>query len=219
MQIYTTTSDIFNPSLNTTMVTFGTAHVPAMRIYWQASDLSIFDTAYGSALAARLKINFTPTPISGASSSQTASPALTSDIPGPTSAPSSPVLTPGAKVGISLGSICGAAAIFLVLYLTHRWRKRKTRDPEVHREDDFVGADAPEVAEADDPTRRAWETSELEAKSLNELPGPIAELDGAAVREEDHVDADDSILKVEEPGGPESVSRIEGEVSPPTLVG
>jgi hypothetical protein len=61
-----------------------------------------------------------------------------------------------------VGSICGAVAIAVVLYFLYRWRKLKTRHSEVHREEEIVGTNAPEVVEADDPTRRAWEPSELE---------------------------------------------------------
>lgn len=110
---------------------------------------------------------------------------------------------------MSVGATLGAIAVIVGIWLIYRRqkRKRKTTDPEVLQANDGKGGDAPEVAEASDSLRRVWETSELEAKNINELPGPIAELDGAAVREEDAVVTVDSMAQVEEYGSLDTVTK------------
>jgi hypothetical protein len=118
---------------NMTTMTRGTAIADPLYVAWEASDLSLFPTAYATSLAQKIGVKFTPaaTPASGASTrgaSQTGSIGTPSGTTTPsTTNPDSEGLSSGAKIGIGVGAGIGAillVALLAVIILMRRSRKR-----------------------------------------------------------------------------------------------
>ena len=101
---------------NTTIVNTGLAWADPIVVGWQVKDLSLFPSAYAASLANRLNIPFTPLP------------GMTPGLPGQTSPPGPPSsgLSTGAKAGIGVGAVFGAASIIgVIFFLTCLLRRRR----------------------------------------------------------------------------------------------
>jgi hypothetical protein len=186
----------YNPNENTTEVSRGTKVACPLFITWQASDLSVFDPPYASALAARLKIDFTPTdalelvsatPVSKPNFPTQTLPVFTSEYTEFVSASDLPEppqqFSKGTTAGISVGATLGAAAVALAIFLIYKRTRR--RKQELHQPEEESGyTDVPEVDGNQETDRKEPYGTELETRVINELPSPIAELDGAGVWKE-----------------------------------
>jgi len=144
----------FDATLNSTTVAYPSLFVDPVEVMWKASDLSIFEPSYASALATRLSISFTAT--ATASSSTGPSPRPTIGFPGPTSPASpSPNLSAGAKAGIGVGAAVGALAIAAFVFFLLRWRKRRTTDMHGTPTHNTTAVEAPELVQHYNPIRQS----------------------------------------------------------------
>jgi len=118
-----------------------------MVVYWQETDLSLFDPEYATRLASKLGLDFTPTG-SAAVTAETASPpdrsqppsATSSTKPGPDEGETSSKsdLSIGAKAGIGFGvaiAVILAVVVGLVLY-RRRVRKQRALDQTLARQNE-----------------------------------------------------------------------------------
>jgi hypothetical protein len=194
----------YDPNDNTTKVEAGTLFADALHIYWEASDLSIFDPSDASALASKLKLDFTPTsspritqtaltkralasgtprPTPAASGYDMPTPRPTPIASGydiPTSAPaSSSGLSKAATVGISIGAAFGGAAVAIAIFLIYKRIRHRKQTPPPEETTRFI-----ELPELQDPDRKEPHGAELETRLINELASPTAELDGGDVWKE-----------------------------------
>jgi len=106
-------------SVNYTTLSTGLAVAAPIYVGWQAKDLPLFPLAYATSLAKQFNIPFTPGPTPGTSSS----------LPKQTNTSQSVGLSTGAKAGIGVGAVLGAACVigvlFLLLCLARRRRRRR----------------------------------------------------------------------------------------------
>jgi hypothetical protein len=155
-------------SVNTTVIYSATKFVDAVQIHWRPSDFSLFDPAYASLLAYRLRIDYGTAITTNSLPSQTATPGSTPTLPVSTSPPSPSALRRGTIAGISVGASLGLITLVAAAFLIYKWRKRKTshKDQEEQGGDDTV----PGIAELQDPRQQA---SELEVQDqVNEFSSP-----------------------------------------------
>ncbi|KAI4613338.1 uncharacterized protein J4E87_009985 [Alternaria ethzedia] len=118
-----------------------------MVVYWQETDLSLFDPEYATKLASKLGLDFTPTG-TAAVTAETASPPDRSQPPSATSSAqlgsdagegsSQSDLSIGAKAGIGVGvaiAVILAVVVGLVLY-RRRVRKQRALDQTLARQNE-----------------------------------------------------------------------------------
>lgn len=160
---YSTTSWTYDydATTNATVILSGTKAADAVMVWWQASDLPDFEPAYASALASRLKIDFTPTSTPSIVA-QTASPASTSSFPSSTGGASlssgsdaqsqtSNGLSTGAKAGIVVGAVFGAALLATAAFLIFSWSRRRRSKNGDGPELEQSSADDPELVQVYSP--------------------------------------------------------------------
>ena len=134
----------------TTVLSFGTMTADSVVIYWQSTDLSLFEPKYASALANRLGLSFSPTaePTAGVAS---AKPSATSGLPASTgmSEPSngSSSLSTGAKAGVGIGAALGALIVAAGIFFFYRRnrRRRGNQGSNYHNPGMSQRADMPEL--------------------------------------------------------------------------
>jgi hypothetical protein len=165
----------YDSNFNVSTVTAGTKIAAAVLIYWNASDLSLFESSYASALAKRLDLDFTPTAAPNISL-PTASPASTPNIPGPTSTPT-PTLTRGATIGISIGATFGAAIVAIIAFFIFKYLHRNRRDDKTKQEEGVIEVGMPELARDEEVKEETHEIAH-EGNASTELASPVAELEG-----------------------------------------
>jgi hypothetical protein len=191
----TNVKSFFDAHENTTTVTVGTRFAQPPYIYWQSSDLSLFEPSYASALASRLKIPFTPTDTAATTTVPTASgnayrASTYASIPVPTSAPSSTDSSPKSKpqfdVGATVGMTIGAAlALAIAAILIYKCLRRRKSAKDTHQEDGAVqpsgngkydGQDATHtISELPSPVPHQKEMygNGLDEQTISELPSPV----------------------------------------------
>ncbi|KAF2107092.1 hypothetical protein BDV96DRAFT_637838 [Lophiotrema nucula] len=176
---------------NMQTITTGVAIAHPVIVAWESHDLSVFPVDYASSLARRIDVTLSLTSMSLPPTTDMAS---TSQFPTQTRVPDSDGhLTTGAKVGIGIGVILGAALFGVGIVL---WYMRK-----MHKTQVVVEA-ADGTAEMEDQDQdlagRKWffkgrwrsevegteESRELDSKVVNVLPGPPQELEGDRPMEE-----------------------------------
>jgi hypothetical protein len=165
------TSGLFVSTLsNMVTVSTGVAIVEALNIAWEITDLPKFPPAYASSVAKLAGVPYTPTP----------SPGSTSILPQQTSLPP-PGLSTGAKAGIGVGAVLGAALLIgigIVITLLCL-RKRQRRSAEAT--DEHQGANTPEMEDQDATLgRRRWYVGGR-WRSEAEVKNDAGELDSRAV--------------------------------------
>ncbi|KAH7080478.1 hypothetical protein BKA63DRAFT_488233 [Paraphoma chrysanthemicola] len=156
-----------------TVLTSGIAEAAAMTVYWQASDISNFPSAYAASIAAL---------IATTTSSTVSIPEPTTTLPNNTMTTATRLST-GAKVGIGVGTALGGItlfAVFIALLLRHRKKKHAAQDPSV-----------PEMSGYSSGFKRflhgKWrseaeaksEPVEIDSRNVNVIPGPPVELDAS----------------------------------------
>jgi len=101
-----------------------------MIVYWQETDLSLFDPGYAATLAARLDIDFTPTATSETAPSSDRSQFTSSTSPADDGGErsSKPDLSIAAKAGIGVGiAIAGIIMVVAGLVLYRRYVRKNAR--------------------------------------------------------------------------------------------
>ncbi|KAH7382131.1 hypothetical protein BKA66DRAFT_570433 [Pyrenochaeta sp. MPI-SDFR-AT-0127] len=167
---------------NLTTITTGVAIAKPWFIAWESKDLSQFPSSYATSLASKI----------GVTLSGMATPASSSSLPRQTDLPpSNPSMSTGAKAGIGVGAVVGAALLLGALTILFLRRRKKYAPAAVEEEEEDMG-----VAEMEDQDReladRKWfvggqwrnevrteeKQHELDSKTVHVVPGPPAELDG-----------------------------------------
>lgn len=184
----TTSSWNYDTTRNTTIAKFGTKVADYVRIFWQSSDLSLFEPSYAAALASRLKIDTAQLGASGTVSTthtpgQTLanpSPGPISSIPAPTSAPAMPSsLRPATTAGISVGAISGAAILIALILFVYKWRQNRKQARVTCT--DQEATTAPDLAELQGDEEKGKRAGELETREgICDLPSPVPESDTAS---------------------------------------
>lgn len=141
-------------SSNSTSLLYASFIVDPIGVFWKASDLPNFEPAYASALASKLKIEFTANPTQNRPCiTATVSPGSVPGLPQCTSPATSPALSTGAKAGIGVGAVLGALALAAVVFVFFLWRKRRRRQVDTTHEYEVAPNDAPELVQYHDPTQ------------------------------------------------------------------
>ncbi|KAF1842317.1 uncharacterized protein K460DRAFT_182256 [Cucurbitaria berberidis CBS 394.84] len=157
-----------------TTLTAGLAIADPVVVAWQIDDFRLFPSDYATSLAKRINITL-PTSTS------------TTNLSEPTSTPQSNSLSTGAKAGIGVGAVLGAAIIGVVMTILYLRKRRKAaatvQDPSVPEMEDqdrnfrehkwfFGGRWRSEVE-----TEAAQNA--LDSKAVHVVPGPPAELEAS----------------------------------------
>jgi hypothetical protein len=166
-------------------ISAGIAVADPMIVAWQDDDFKLFPSDYASSLAQKIGITLAKDPVASTRLGPT-SPAADEAAAGG--------LSTGAKAGIGVGVVLGAAIIGVTIILLYMRRGRKA-------ETTAEGAGVAEMEDQDGHLgERKWffggrwrsevnsvpVQNELDSKTVHVVPGPPAELDGGApVREQE----------------------------------
>ncbi|KAF2009395.1 hypothetical protein BU24DRAFT_473535 [Aaosphaeria arxii CBS 175.79] len=181
--LYTTTNSVGQPLVVTTetsialhtAISGATLFADPVTVYWQSTDLSLFPSKYASSLASAIGISV-------GTQTLTLGPKTLSSTTSSSTLNQQGVLSTGAKAGIGVGTVIGAALLVGVAFMFFlRLRRRKRQEPAVA---ELSGHSSGYKRFFGGKLRAEMEGKalpvEIDSKSVCVVPGPPAELEGSS---------------------------------------